>query len=220
MPLIELTHAKMAQLDTGLRELGMFFGILREKICLRVRAPDAHRSCAILCATAVMFISIAAAAAEQVDARTTVAGDATDEAVRLQRLYEVRRALAAAEEEAAAAKARLESICRQRGSEAASCLERAAAQAYRPSWPRAVVSRIESNWLRPPIEETGPDGCTALITLATGGEVTDIRFDPPCASDALQASVKRAIAVSSPFPLPDDPTQFRSQIRARFTPIE
>jgi len=196
------------------------FGLFTNMFCRQMLASNPRSCCTILCAAVLMISSMPAAAAERVAAGTTVASDATDEKVRLQRLYEVRRALAAAEEEAAAAQARLEAVCRKRGAEAAACLERAAALAYRPSWPSAVVSRIESNWLRPPIEATGPEGCTALISLAPDGEVTDIRFDPPCASNLLQASVKRAIAVSSPFPLPDDPTQFRSQIRARFTPIE
>lgn len=202
-----------------MRGTGVVNGPFGEKISFR-RATGVPLSCATLCVVAFMFINMPPAAAERVEARSTVAGAASDDTVRLQRLYEVRRALAAAEEETAAAQARLEAVCRKLGAEAANCLERAAAQAYRPSWARVVVSRIESNWLRPPIEETGPEGCTALITLAAGGEVTDIRFDPPCTSKVLQASVKRAIAVSSPFPLPDDPMQFRSQIRARFTPID
>lgn len=86
------------------------------------------------------------------------------------------------------------------------------------SWPEAVITAINSNWIRPPIEETGTTGCTASIVIDSTGEVMSIAFEPACSPTSLKHSIEHAIIKSSPLPLPGDPAQFTNRITARFVP--
>lgn len=85
------------------------------------------------------------------------------------------------------------------------------------AWPRAVIAVINSNWIRPPVSETGREGCTALIELAPNGDVMSVKVEA-CPSRRLKESILAAVVKSSPLPLPGNPADFRPAIRAHFVP--
>jgi len=85
-------------------------------------------------------------------------------------------------------------------------------------WPEAVATLINSNWNRPDIRLTGPEGCAASISIAPNGEVAAVDFVTPCASYVLRESIVSAILKTSPLPLPAEPATFNRTIRARFVP--
>lgn len=143
------------------------------------------------------------------------------EAGRDVRLMEVRRAIVKAQKEADEAHARLEAICRQQGKPVETCApKQARASTGRAGWAREIIVAIERNWLRPDIPASDASGCVAEMTLAPDGRVIDVVFDPPCANASVQASIERAIRVTSPLPLPADLADFTPKVRARFTAID
>lgn len=134
------------------------------------------------------------------------------------RLLELRRAIVKAQKEADEAHARLEALCRQRGNPLETCApKQVRASTGRAGWARELIVAIEGNWLRPDIPASDASGCVAEMTLTPDGQVVNVVFDPPCANASVQASIERAIRVTSPLPLPADPADFTPTVRARFT---
>ncbi|MDR7099277.1 hypothetical protein J2X04_001624 [Lysobacter niabensis] len=128
---------------------------------------------------------------------------------RLRQLQQIRVLRAEARRKAEDAERRLAALSAKRG--------------VRPdgtaiSWPEAIITVINSNWIRPPIAETGTTGCTASIVIDRSGQVMSIDFKPACNSDPLKHSIENAIIKSSPLPVPDDSSQFTNKIVARFVP--
>jgi colicin import membrane protein len=131
--------------------------------------------------------------AEKAAAAKAAADEARDRAARE---AEVRRALAAEEEEMSAARA-------------------GAQDEY-----RALLSQaIERSWLKPPSARAGL-ACTLYVTQVPGGAVTDVRLGACNGDEAVRESIVNAVYRASPLPPPRDPRAFERRLEIVFRPKE
>lgn len=138
------------------------------------------------------------AAREKAEQERVAKQQAADEArARAAREAEVRRALAAEEEEMAAT-------------------ARSGAQDEY----RALLSQaIERSWLKPPSARAGL-ACTLYVTQVPGGAVTDVRLGSCNGDDAVRESIVNAVYRASPLPPPRDPRAFERRLEIVFRPKE
>lgn len=136
-------------------------------------------------------------------------------AARQRKLVEIAQARKAAEIELERARARLLALCKEMKGDPADCMRQHPQSAAEGSWGSIIMRTIERNWIR---FDDDTKGCKATMFLANTGEVLHVAFDPPCSNPLMEESIRRAIAKSSPLPLPEDPADFRSRIKASFVP--
>ena len=123
---------------------------------------------------------------------------AADEArERAAREAEVRRALAAEEEESAAA----------------------ARAGVQDEYRALLAQAIERSWIRPPSARAGL-ACTLYVTQVPGGAVTDVRLGACNGDEAVRESIVNAVYRASPLPPPRDPRAFERRLEIVFRPKE
>jgi colicin import membrane protein len=95
---------------------------------------------------------------------------------------------------------------------------RSEAQSY-DRYARAVIERIAMNWRRPASARPGLE-CVVNVTQGPTGLVIDVRVAPCNGDEETVRSIVRAVYVSSPLPIPEDPAQFRRDLVVTFRPEE
>ena len=130
--------------------------------------------------------------------KAAAAKAAADEArERAAREAEVRRALAAEEEESAAA----------------------ARAGVQDEYRALLAQAIERSWIRPPSARAGL-ACTLYVTQVPGGAVTDVRLGACNGDEAVRESIVNAVYRASPLPPPRDPRAFERRLEIVFRPKE
>lgn len=130
--------------------------------------------------------------------KAAAAKAAADEArERAAREAEVRRALAAEEEESAAA----------------------ARAGVQDEYRALLAQAIERSWIRPPSARAGLT-CTLHVTQVPGGAVTDVRLGACNGDEAVRESIVNAVYRASPLPPPRDPRAFERRLEIVFRPKE
>ena len=137
-------------------------------------------------------------AAREKAEKAAAAKAAADEArERAAREAEVRRALAAEEEESAAA----------------------ARAGVQDEYRALLAQAIERSWIRPPSARAGL-ACTLYVTQVPGGAVTDVRLGACNGDEAVRESIVNAVYRASPLPPPRDPRAFERRLEIVFRPKE
>lgn len=113
-------------------------------------------------------------------------------------------------------RARQEALARQIAAEEAARMAAIRADATK-LWGAAIREALRRNWLRPP---GGADDfrCKLSVKLAPNGTVVSARITSSCGSQQLDDSVLKAVYKTSPFPLPNEPSAFVSDLNLGFTP--
>lgn len=137
-------------------------------------------------------------AAHEKAEKAAAAKAAADEArERAAREAEMRRALAAEEEESAAA----------------------ARAGVQDEYRALLAQAIERSWIRPPSARAGL-ACTLYVTQVPGGAVTDVRLGTCNGDEAVRESIVNAVYRASPLPPPRDPRAFERRLEIVFRPKE
>lgn len=137
-------------------------------------------------------------AAHEKAEKAAAAKAAADEArERAAREAEMRRALAAEEEESAAA----------------------ARAGVQDEYRALLAQAIERSWIRPPSARAGL-ACTLYVTQVPGGAVTDVRLGACNGDEAVRESIVNAVYRASPLPPPRDPRAFERRLEIVFRPKE
>ena len=138
------------------------------------------------------------AAREKAEQDRVAKQQAADEArARAAREAEVRRALAAEEEEMAAT----------------------ARSGVQDEYRALLSQAIERSWLKPPSARAGL-ACTLYVTQVPGGAVTDVRLGSCNGDEAVRESIVNAVYRASPLPPPRDPRAFERRLEIVFRPKE
>ena len=138
------------------------------------------------------------AAREKAEQERVAKQQAADEArARAAREAEVRRALAAEEEEMAAT----------------------ARSGVQDEYRALLSQAIERSWLKPPSARAGL-ACTLYVTQVPGGAVTDVRLGSCNGDEAVRESIVNAVYRASPLPPPRDPRAFERRLEIVFRPKE
>ena len=133
-------------------------------------------------------------AAHEKAEKAAAAKAAADEArERAAREAEMRRALAAEEEESAAA----------------------ARAGVQDEYRALLAQAIERSWIRPPSARAGL-ACTLYVTQVPGGAVTDVRLGTCNGDEAVRESIVNAVYRASPLPPPRDPRAFERRLEIVF----
>ena len=110
---------------------------------------------------------------------------------------ELKRQIAAEEEEAAAV----------------------AASGVLDEYRAALQQAVERSWIRPPSAQPGLE-CTLYVTQAPGGTVLDVRLGSCNGDAAVRESITNAVFRASPLPAPADPRAFQRRLEIVFRPTE
>ena len=137
------------------------------------------------------------AAREKADKAAAAKASADEARERAAREAEVRRALAAEEEESAAA----------------------ARAGVQDEYRALLAQAIERSWIRPPSARAGL-ACTLYVTQVPGGAVTDVRLGACNGDEAVRESIVNAVYRASPLPPPRDPRAFERRLEIVFRPKE
>jgi colicin import membrane protein len=137
------------------------------------------------------------AAVEEAERKAQVEKTARETAQQREREAELRRRLAAEEEEGAAL----------------------ATSGVLDEYRAALVSAIERAWIRPASAKPGLL-CTLNVSQAPGGTVLDVRIGSCNGDAAVQESIVNAVFRASPLPPPRDPRAFQRHLEIVFQPTE
>ncbi len=121
------------------------------------------------------------------------------ERAQAEREAELRRSLAAEEEEAAGGAV--------------------AQQGLIDEYRAALVQAIERNWIKPVTARSGLE-CVLLVDQAQGGTVLGVRIGGCNGDEAVRESIVTAVHRASPLPLPRDPRAFQRRLEIVFKPTE
>lgn len=85
---------------------------------------------------------------------------------------------------------------------------------------RALLAQtIERNWIRPPSARAGLE-CTLFVTQAPGGTVVDVQLGACNGDQSVRESIVNAVYRASPLPAPRDPRAFERKLQIVFKPTE
>jgi colicin import membrane protein len=152
------------------------------------------------------------------DARRKAAADAERKAAAEAEARKTRDAQAKAAQDAKAAAAREADLKRRLAAEEDEGLA-AARSGVKDEYRALLTQAIERNWIRPPSAGAGL-ACTLYVNQATGGTVVDVKLGPCNGDEAVRESIVNAVYRASPLPAPSDPRAFERRLEIVFKPTE